>query len=115
MSADEKLPNSNDAWVEEKKIRQYLLNSSHVDGASKAKFFKARGFSDSSWQTMQTALVTQGVTNRVIKTVDNEFGKRYTVECTIPTPDTSNPCIRSVWEIKPEDGRPRLLTAHPLN
>jgi hypothetical protein len=26
----------------------------------------------------------------------------------------SNPCIYTIWEVRPEDPRPRLITAHPL-
>ena len=90
------------------------MNLAHPQGGSKAKFFLARGFSPNSWEAFQNALVKQGTTNAVVKVVDNELGKRYTVECTCPTPDERNPCIRSVWEVKIENPAPRLITAHPL-
>jgi hypothetical protein len=115
MSDRETLPSSSEAWVEEKKIKEYLLNLDHAQGKSKAKFFLARGFSVDSWTTMRGALVTHASTNAVVKTVENEFGRRYTVDCACPTPDEVNPCIRSVWEVKRENTAPRLITAHPLH
>ena len=109
------MPNASAAWVEETKIREYLLNLNHPVGAAKAKFFRNRGFSAEQWAIMRNALVTQGVVNPLMKTVHTEFGTRYTVECNCPTPDSLNPCIRSVWEVKVGNPRPRLITAHPFD
>lgn len=39
------LPNPHCAFVEEKKIRRYLLNPDHSEGRTKATFFLARGAS----------------------------------------------------------------------
>ena len=110
-----KLPNSTTAYVEEKKVVEYLLNLSHPDGKSKAKFFSAFGFSVGAWQVMGNALTAQGRNNTVTKVTSTQWGTRYEVDCHCPTPDGQDPCIRSVWEIRLDDSRPRLLTAHPLD
>lgn len=115
MNPLEKLPHPQDVWVEEQKICGYLLNLAHPQGGSKAKFFKARGFTAEAWTSMRDALIKHGTTNTVVRVLPTEFGTRYTVECTCTTPDALNPCIRSVWEVKPDDPRPRLLTAHPFD
>ena len=39
------LPNPDDVEISEEKITGYLLNPLHPDGASKARFFAALGFS----------------------------------------------------------------------
>lgn len=109
------LPNSHCARVEEPKVLEYLLNLVHPDGASKARFFLARGFAPNAWQTMRDALIAQGRDNRVTKVTETRWGSRYQVDCHCPTPDGSNPCIRSVWEISNDGPCPRLLTAYPLS
>jgi hypothetical protein len=43
------LPGISSARVEQKKIAEYLLNLDHPQGASKARFFQARGFSTQMW------------------------------------------------------------------
>lgn len=111
---EKRLPNGELAWVEENKIRLYLLNLEHGQGGAKAKFFLNRGFTVEQWGAMHKALVTHANTNPVAKTVETEFGVRHTVDCNCPTPDALNPCIRTVWEVSKEDVRPRLITAHPL-
>jgi hypothetical protein len=109
-----KLPSVSCALVERQKITEYLLNLAHEQGASKARFFLGRGFSLATWSTFGEALVAQGANNLVTKVTQTDYGMRYQVDCHCPTPDGTNPCIRTVWEIA-QDGRcPRLLTAHPL-
>jgi hypothetical protein len=109
------LPNSACALVEEKKIVEYLLNLAHPDGASKAKFFLARGFAVAQWQSMCAALQTQGRDNLVTKVTPHSWGARYQVDCHCPTPDGMNPCVRSIWELPEANACPRLLTAYPLS
>ena len=108
------LPAASLAWVEELKIKEYLLNLKHPEGGSKAKFFQNRGFTTEDWECFHDALVVQGKSNPVVKVISNEFGIRYVVECNCPTPDQLNPCIRTVWEIRQNETRPRLITAHPF-
>lgn len=112
MSDTGKLPDPDTAWVEEKKVRLYLLNLDHPEGKPKAEYFTRHGFRLEAWEVMRDSLVRQSVENPVVKTQEHPYGRRYTVECDCPTPDGKNPCIRSVWETAPEDKRPRLITAH---
>ena len=112
MREADRLPDAAGAWVEEKKIRKYLLDLDHPDGRPKAEYFIRRGFTLDAWELMREALVQQGVTNPVVKMTDNKYGRRYTVECSCVTPDLTNPCIRSVWEVDQQGKRPRLITAH---
>jgi hypothetical protein len=109
-----KLPGVSRALVEQQKIMEYLLNLAHEQGAGKARFFLARGFSLAEWPAFGEALIAQGANNQVTKMTQTEYGVRYHVDCHCPTPDGTNPCIRSVWEIAPDGRCPRLLTAHPL-
>jgi len=107
------LPHIDCANVEEKKIREYLLSMAHPKGQSKATFFLGKGFGDESWQVFRDALVEQARRNPVAAQSADEYGQRFVVDCHCPTPDGSNPCIRTVWEVVPETPCPRLITAHP--
>ena len=109
-----KLPGVSRALVEQRRITDYLLNLAHEQGASKARFFLARGFSLAAWAAFGEALIAQGRNNQVTKVTPTDYGVRYQVDCHCPTPDGMNPCIRTVWEIAQPGQGPRLLTAHPL-
>ena len=107
-----RLPNVRNAVIEERRIREYVLNPDHPAGGPKARFFIGHGFALDAWVLLRDSLIVHARGNTVTKSVSNEWGTRYTVECSCPTPDGRNPCIRTVWQM--EDGAPRLLTAIPL-
>ncbi len=98
--------------MEERRVREYLLNPDHAGGGPKARFFVARGFELDAWDLLRDALIIQGRVNQVTRSIETQWGTRHTVECRCPTPDGRNPCIRTVWQM--EDDAPRLLTAIPL-
>lgn len=108
------LPNSEQAWVEEVKIKTYLLKLDHPVGGSKAKFFLGRGFTAADWEGMVDALRYHAKHNFITKIKVTPFATNFSLDCNLPTPDKSSPCIRTVWEVRPNDPRPRLITAHPL-
>lgn len=111
----EKLPWAELARIDAMKLKGYLLNEAHPRGQSKAKFFRARGFTESDWEGMADALRHHAQHNAISGARETSLTTHYAVDCRLPTPDQSNPCIRTVWEITPEDARPRLITAYPLN
>ena len=112
MTKPKTLPDSDRLIVEKSKLVSYLLNLSHKDGASKAKFFLQRGFKADPWQTFAEALQTHGASRTVTGIENSKHGKKFTVECQIRTPDGKNPCILSVW-LQATGKAPRLITAHP--
>lgn len=67
------LPGASGAHVEERKVREYLLNLAHPSGGSKARFFRARGFSPEDWRAFARALVLHGQQNAVVYTEMTAF------------------------------------------
>ncbi|MBL9130973.1 MAG: hypothetical protein JNG86_07230 [Verrucomicrobiaceae bacterium] len=106
------LPQPDRLMVEQSKVTDYLLNRDHPEGGSKAKFFLNRGFTPLLWQEMAESLRQHGRTQPVTETTATRFGKKFTVECQIKTPDGKNPCILTAWIIEGSKP-PRLVTAHP--
>lgn len=109
-----KLPNASQARVDESKVTDYLLSVSHPDGSAKARFFERFGFRASNCNEFILALLEHGRVNPVVNVVDNEFGKRYSVDGEIRSPDGRNPTIRTVWIVEAGQDIPRLITAYPL-
>ncbi len=107
-----RLPNAARAIVEERRIRDSLLNQQHATGGPKARFFLAHGFTPDAWFVLQGALIIQAHANTVTRSVEAAWGTRHTVECHCPAPDGRNPCIRTVRQMA--DDAPRRLTAIPL-
>jgi hypothetical protein len=108
--SEKKLP-SLPMIIQENKITAYLLNLDHPKGGSKAKFFMGRGFTLSAVKAFTDALMVQGQTNPVVKETETGYGLRYIVKCACPTPDASNPCVRTVWQAEREGLK--LITVMP--
>jgi len=112
MSLPGQLPQVEALQVDQTKVQDYLLNLTHKEGGSKAKYFRNRGFQPEEWQVMAEALRQHGVTQPVTEMSESRHGRKYTVECVIQTPDGKNPCILTGW-IQEGGKPPRLVTAHP--
>ncbi|MGE0685084.1 MAG: DUF6883 domain-containing protein [Candidatus Binatia bacterium] len=109
-----KLPNAHLAIVEQGKICDYLLNSDHRFGASKARFFSEFGFRVEAWKVLADALLEQGQQHEVSKVKETGFGPRYEVDGEMQAPDGRRPRVRTVWQIDEGQIVPRLITVYPL-
>jgi hypothetical protein len=107
------VPNIEEGRVDQQKITEYLLNTEHPDGSSKAEFFLRHGFSESRWNVLATAIKAQAMNNPVVEAKEARYGTQYVVEGTIASPGGRNPNIRTVWIVENNSRVPRLITAYP--
>ena len=94
-----KLPNARHAYVERRKVANYLLSTTHPKGRNKANFFLRFGFSSYRWEELAEALKLLVVSHEVTDIVETEFGICYQVDGVIETPDGRNPQIITIWQI----------------
>lgn len=78
-----KLPGAGQAIVEVAKIRDYLLSLEHPVGRSKARFFRALGFSSDRWLQLLGELKRIAVEGEAELAEKNDFGQKYIVRGTI--------------------------------
>lgn len=99
--------------IDPRKITHYLLRDDHLTGGGKSRFFRAFGFSADDWEMLRIALLAHP---RVAELVDEDetsrFGIKRVYRCNLPSPDSRNPCILSVWQQR--DGDWHLVTAYPF-
>ncbi len=107
------LPNAGLAYVEERKVRGYLLALEHPDGHGKAAFFMRFGFRLEEWERLVEALLEHARENRLVEREETPFGVQYAVEGPLRSPNGRAPPVRSVWEERPGEPGPRLVTAYP--
>jgi len=98
--------------VELEKLRDYLLDPSHVDGRHKARYFSAFGYSQSNAVAFADALANHARDNDVVRRSASRWGHKYAIECHVETPDRRNPCIVTIW-IDIGNGQARLVTSYP--
>jgi hypothetical protein len=108
------LPNTENAFVSEEKLTQYLLNLAHDEGGSKARFFLRFGFSIAEWKVLAEALKQHALKYDIIKTEITLFGTRYVIEGKLQTPINRELFIRVVWFVRTHEEIPRFVTAYPV-
>jgi hypothetical protein len=109
-----KLPKAHEAIVAREKIVDYLLSTTHKDGAPKAAYFAALGFDASNPDGFKEAIIKHAVEGQVTSQVTSEFGEKYIVEGPMSGPAGTSSGIKSVWQRDTDESPPRLVTAYPL-
>jgi hypothetical protein len=107
------VPQRERAEVARAKVTSYLLDLTHPDGAPKAVFFTARGFSPSNPEQFIEALLAQIQDHPFTEIVSTPFGPVYAIDAPLHCPDGRSPVVRSVWIIEPPAQHPRFVTAYP--
>ncbi|MBV1695376.1 MAG: hypothetical protein KGP27_13030 [Hyphomicrobiales bacterium] len=108
-----KLPNIEQAVIDERKITAYLLDRSHRFGGPKARFFESFGFTVDRWIWLRDALLAHARVNDITSSYRGRHGQVYEVVGALPTPDGRNPTVLVVWMIRHGEDQPRLVTAMP--
>lgn len=107
-----KLPNLEEALVEEHKLTAYLLSEEHSGG--KEAFFASFGFTVADWESLRDALLQHAAACEVTSTSATPHGVKYIIEGEMPAPDGRSPQVRTVWIVDAGQDVPRLVTAYPL-
>lgn len=113
MERGRRMPGASTAYVEERKVRAYLLSFEHPDGRTKAAYFASFGFRTQDWRNLAEALVRHGALGALVEKEETPFGVQYVVEGPLECPDGRTPTVRSVWQTRPGSQGPRLVTAYP--
>jgi hypothetical protein len=107
------VPNIDEAYIDPRKIVDYLLSPTHPQGAGKAAFFHRFGFSRDRPGILETALRWHGRSHEVTRTETTAYGVHYEVSGPLMSPDGRNPHVLVVWIIKIGEQIPRLVTVVP--
>lgn len=108
-----KLPNADNALIEQAKLVDYLLNTQHRRGASKAHVLHSFGYNPAQWQQLADDLRQYHCTADVTATRETPYGMRYEIRAILVTPSGRHITLRSVWQIDSGSSAPRLLTLFP--
>ena len=109
-----RLPNSEQAIVQQEKITGYLLVAGHKQGGNKADRFIQFGFRIEEWERLAQALAAHGMNNEVINVESAEYGMKYVIEGDMETPSGMPLYVRAIWQTDWGAESPRLVTAYPI-
>lgn len=108
------IPNADQAIVDIRKLREYSLNPTHRVGKHKARLFAALlGMTMAEAEALRTILLQVVRTHEAELGERDHHGQRYHLDCMV-TWQEQQAMLRSVWNIRPGEGIPRLVTCYPL-
>lgn len=109
-----KLPNDDKASVDIAKLRDYSLDVAHPEGKHKARVFAAAlGLTRNDANWLRDQLLEIARNNNCILGKKTNHGQRYVLDFTLEHRGKSAR-LRSVWNIRPNENFPRLITCYVL-
>lgn len=109
-----KLPNSENAVVDMRKLLDYCLSPDHPRGRHKARVFAARlGFGAANADVLRDLLLSAVATLDAVPTRSDNYGQRYTIDIVVMRP-TENVTVRSCWIIRAGEDFARLTSCYVL-
>ncbi|MEZ0484059.1 DUF6883 domain-containing protein [Fibrella aquatica] len=106
-----KLPNCEQALVQEIKLTGYLLNEENSKG--KSYLYNRIGFTVTNASLLSNALTTLACSGEVTGTQQTEFGLKYFVVGELMNPMDRHVVVLSIWIFDQNGLFPRFVTAYP--
>jgi len=107
-----KLPNSQRAFVDLTKLRDYSLNPEHESGGHKARVFRAAlglTIDDAQWLRAELLRIAREGEARFGEV--SHFGQKYVIDATL-TLNERTAIVRTAWIIENGKDFPRLITCY---
>jgi hypothetical protein len=109
-----KIPNSENAIVDARKLRDYCLNTEHRVGKHKARLFESLlGLTIDDAESLQTVLLEVVKTHEAELGDNDEHGQRYQIEFEMAW-QSKEAMLLSAWIVRPNEDFPRLITCYPI-
>lgn len=109
-----KLPNAEQAVVDIAKLRDYSLDPQHREGKHKARVFDAAlGLTKQDAEWLREVLLNTVRERDCRPGKRTAFGQRYVVDFAL-SKGNKTAQMRSVWNIRPSEDFPRLITCHVI-
>ena len=106
------LPNRALAVIAQEKLTDYLLNTGHKRGGTKARLLERFGYTVQNWGQFE-ADIRRGLETEVDVVRTTEYGMRYDIRMTLRAPLSVPLRLRTIWQIDDGTDVPRLITLYP--
>lgn len=109
-----KIPNPENAIVDDQKLIGYCLNITHAEGQHKARVFKsALNLGSEDVAILKAALLQAVKSSDAVLEKRNQYGQKYVIDFPMMH-DRKSAIIHSVWIVKDNENIPRLITCYVL-
>ena len=106
------LPNRALAVIAQEKLLDYVLNTGHKRGGTKARLLARFGYTVQSWRRLEVD-IRGALESEVDLARRTEYGMRYEIRMMLQTPVGMPLTVRTIWQIDDGTDVPRLITLYP--
>jgi hypothetical protein len=108
------LPDYENAIYPEGRFKKYLLDEDNInkDAYTKARFFKALGYTKDNWEELKNQISEQLPFCEAISKGDKGYGETFEVSMKFKGRNNTSAQIITAWIIDSKTGRPRIVTAY---
>ena len=107
-----KLPNADSAIIDIRKLRDYCLSNSHVEGRHKARVFSARLGMTAADSGALKAAILEGIRYAEVSDYGQTgYGTRYVVDLVVTWKEKSA-TVRTAWIVRDGETFPRLVSCY---
>ena len=99
--------------IDVRKLRDYLLNPAHPEGATKAQYLSEMGYTQDNFHILEVDLRNQHLTCDEQPGKVSNYGVKYEIVAPLVGPNGKKRLIRSVWMIRKKEAFARLFTLIP--
>ena len=107
------LPNRDRVVVDDAKVRESLLSSSHPSGRFKSVFFVGLGFSLDEWTALRDALLELGRSGEAQSGQHSPYGQKFEIRGILRGPSGREAEVVTVWMVSNDKDFAHFVTAFP--
>jgi Domain of unknown function (DUF6883) len=107
------LPNAENARIDSRKLREYVLNPEHDTGRYKAAFFAQMGYAVTDWQLLERDIRAQHLAQPAEAGFSSPYGRKYTITAPLQGPRGPARQVTTVWIFRPGNDWADLVTIEP--
>jgi len=108
-----RLPNAEQAQIDPRKLRDYVLNPQHVSGRFKAEFFAQMGYTIENWELLERDIRDQHLSQAVQSSKPSVYGRKFTITAQMRGPNGAIRQITTVWIFRLGNDFAELVTIEP--
>jgi hypothetical protein len=107
------LPNAEQARIDPRKLRDYVLNPEHSSGRFKAKFFAQMGYEMANWAQLELDIKEQHLSQTAQSIESSVYGRKFSITAPLRGPNGAVRQVTTVWIFRPGNDFGELVTIEP--
>ena len=109
-----RIPNAENAFIDDRKLIDYCLSESHPIGKHKARIFKsALNYAMADFEELKNAILKEVARNTAVLAGSNDYGTLYVVDVVLTNPP-KRAKVRTSWIVRIQEDFPRLTSCYVL-